>query len=357
VSGEMFVRYIKGFDLVTNGTTTVTSSAGGFVTQRVNESHDSPYLATGDLFKIYGGVNDGEYLVTTVSNDTDIILDTALSIEQDQKFAVYRKIQNPIYTGSVALTITSLTVTLPSGNLSAGVAVGDYIFFFGPQVSLPYRIVSISGNIITLNAPIKEPSAPYDFKVYRDALLTNTVLQTSLPSFIATLVNGTPWVDLNTNDSELTPKKGDKLLVDTYPPFEIFDVDISLRRVYVSPTPTINDVQPAYINRDSKPLGFPLELNTTSDSLKLIISSNTSLVTTLAGSDVLIFNAGTNLYTWNILPGDFFHAVNGPDAAIDYGYGPGLIPIVEIPTALTAKITRPSSINQNNVTYELVRLV
>lgn len=357
VSGEMFIRYIKGFDLVTNGTTTVVSSAGGFINQRVNELHDSPYILSGDLFKIYGGVNDGEYSVTSVSTDTDVILDAPLSISQDQKFAVYRKIQNPIYTGSVILSITSLTVTLPSGNLSAGVAVGDYIFFFGGQVSAPYRIVSISGNIVTLNAPIKEPTAPYDFKVYRDSLLTNTVLQTTLPSFIATLANGNPWVDLNTNDSELTPKKGDKLLVDTYPPFEIFDTDATLRRVYVSPTPTINDIQPAYINRDSKPTGFPLELNTTSDSLKLIISSNTSLVTTIAGSHILLFNAGTNLYTWNILPGDFFHALNGPDASTDYGYGPGLIPIVEIPTALTAKITRPSLINQNNVTYELVRIV
>ena len=356
VSGEMYSRYIKGFDLVSNGSTTINSADGGFITQRINELHDSPFIAAGDLVKIYGGVNDGEYHVVSVTNDTDIVIDTALPTAQSQKFSIYKQIKNPIYTGQTTIMTGSSTLTLPSGNLSAGVSVGDMIFFYGPFVGGVYRIVDVTGTSIALEKNITDPSGLYDFKVFRDGLLTNFLLQDTLPPFTATLSAGNHWITLSGGNQVLTPSKGDILYVDTYPPFEIFDVDINTQRVYVVPTPVVNDSQVAYLERTSKPLGFPLELNTTSDKVELLISPITSLVTTITGNDVVTFSVGTNLYTWNILPGDFFKAVNGPDFSIDYGYGAGYTPISEVISSTSLRLTRPPTANQNNVTYSIARI-
>ena len=355
VSGEMYSRYIKGFDLVSNGSTTVTSIGGGFVTQRVNELHDSPFISAGDLVKIYGGVNDGEYRVVSVIDDTTLVLDTALPTAQDQRFSIYKQIENPIYTGSATVTGGSNNITVPSGNLSAGVTVGDYIYFYGTLVSTPYRIVAINNIVLTVDKVVTEPSNTYTFKIFRDSLLTNFLLQESLPTFVCSLLSGDPWIVLNTGDEYLIPKKGDVLYVTSYPPFEIMDVDINNRKVYAIPAPTMNDTQDGYIERLEKPLGFPIELHTTTDSAELTISPTTSTVTTISGNDVITFSFGTNLYDWNILPGDFFKAINGFDATVDYGYGAGYVPIVEVSSSTSLKLTRPTVATQNNVTYKLAR--
>jgi hypothetical protein len=351
----MYSRYIKGVDLVSNNSTTVSSVGGGFITQRINELHDSPFIFEGDLLKIYGGVNDGEYKVVSVTNDTDIVLDAPTSIAQNQRFSIYKQVKNPVYTGQVTITAGSSNITVPSGNVSAGISVGDFLYFYGTIVSNVYKIVDITNNILTVDKIITEPSNTYNFKIFRDSLLTNFLLQDSLPVFVCSMLSGDPWVVLNTGDEYLIPKKGDVLYVETYPPFEIMDVNINARKVYVIPVPVVNDTKDGYIERLEKPLGFPIELHTTTDKIELSISPTTSTVTTVSGNDVVIFSFGTNLYDWNILPGDFFKAINGFDAAIDYGYGLGYTPIAEVISSTSLRLTRPPTMNQNNVTYEIVR--
>ena len=356
VSGEMYSRYIKGADLNSTGVVSVTSAAGGFINARMNESHDTPFIRAGDLVTIYNGINAGDYLVTAVNSDTSLNLDSATLTAQNQKFSVYRKIKNPIFTGSATFNIATTTVTVPSGDLSAGVAVGDKIFFYMASPSRIYTISAISGTTITVSSPFIEASGTYSFVIFRDGVLTNTLLQTTSTPFSANLVAGNPWISLLNNLNEMTPQKGDILNVDSYPPFDIYDWDEINRAVYVIPTPTANDTQNAGINRPYKPSGFPSDLQTTSDAIKLLISPDTSLCTTGAGTRIVTFSVGTDLGVWNIKPGDFFKATIGPDSTIDVGYGLGVYPIAEVNSIVQITLTRQLISTQNNVDYQLIRL-
>lgn len=361
VGGELYLRYIKGFDLITTGNSTATSSAGGFVNQRINELHDSPFILSDDLLIIYSGVNKGEYPIQTVNSDVSISVSSVLSSAQNQKFSIYRRLKNPIFTGNATFTNGSPNVTLPSGNLSSGLAVGDYIFFYGPFVSRNYRINSVSGTSIVLDNSIVELSANYDFVCYRDGLLTTTLLQTTDFPFNGMFTSGNSLVPISGPFEEMLVKKGDVLVRNDGATFDIYDFNEATQNVYIIPPAPDNTVLPLRIERRYKANSFPIDVDllTTSDEVKLIINT-TDLMTqysvTTASSDVVDFSMAIDLSIWNILPGDFYKILTGPDSSIDIGYGPGVYVIAIINSITQLTLTRPLTSTQNMADFNLIRV-
>jgi hypothetical protein len=359
IDGKIYCRYIKGKDLTLNGNTAISNS-GGFINPRVNEYHDTPYILPGDYLVIYNGVNQGTYTVNSVISDTTIdVPGTPFSIENELTFAIYREIKNPIWNSSASITQGNNVFTVSTGLLSAGVAVGDLIFFYQTTRTKIYRIIDLTTTTITLDRNFEEMTSFYDFVIYRSGLLTKYLLSDDSYIFTGTLTNGNPWINVALSPEKSIIKKGDTLYNDKYSPFEILDYDETFPGVYVTPTPTVTDAVQAKIFRNSAPEGFPSDITLIDlqDVPSIDIVPNTSTSTTVAGSDIVTFSLGTDLSVWKTMPGDFFIVTAGPDSLVDIGYGLGVYVIAEVQTIAQIKLTRPLSANINILNYKIRRTV
>lgn len=356
MDGRIFTRYIKGYDLSTS--LTAVSQAGGFVTARTREFHDSPYILPGDRLIIYGGINNGSYEITSVVDDKTLITTGTFEVLAQQTFSIYREVKNPIWTGTCNCTNGNNTIAVPAGNLSAGVAVGDMIFFYGAIRTKTYRINAVNGNILGIDGIFIEPTGSYSFVVYREDLLTTFLLSdaTTFP-FIMNFTNGNPWAFCTTSIAKYIPKKGDTLVENDGPVFDILDFDETTKSVYLNPTPTMSYVQNCQLQRTYVPTGFSVDINTIceQDGVSLEIFPTTSTAVCISGNAVVTFSMGTNLSRWNILPGDFFKLYTGVDAGVDIGYGSGAFVIAEV-TATQVTLTRPLIQTQNMATYSFLRI-
>jgi hypothetical protein len=359
LDGKIFCRYIKGHDL-TVSSATATSNSGGFINPRINEDHDTPFLLPEDLLIIYNGANQGTYTVNSVVSDTQIdVVGTPFSSESNLTFSVYRQIKNSIWNSSASVTQGNSSFTISSGALSAGVAVGDLIFFYQTKKTKNYRIVGITASSITLDRNFEEMTSIYDFVVVRAGLLTKFLLSDeNTYIFTGTLTNGSPWIKVDNTPEKTLTRKGDTFYNDKYPPFEILDYDETVPAIYALPTPTVTDAVQGKVFRNSAPEGFPIDhtLIDLQDVPSMEIVPSTSTATTIAGNDVVTFSVGTNLAAWNILPGDFFIAKAGPDSLIDIGYGPGVYVVAESQST-QIKLTRPLAATINMLVYNFKRTV
>ena len=356
MDGRMFTRYIKGFDLVTSVSTGI-SQAGGFVTQRINELHDSPYVLAGDRLVIYNGTNNGIYDVTSVTDDQTIVTTGIFDAASNQTFSLYREVKNPITTGSCSITNGNTTVTLPAGDLSTGIAVGDSIFFYSTTRSRIYRIVQIVGTTITLETPIIEATATRNFVIYREGLLTTYLLSDSVTyPFTINFFMGNPWADVTNSYSKLIVKKGDTLQTLAGTNYEIVDFNETANAVYLNPTPGFTGADDCQIVRNYIPTGFSVDINTIciQDVVELELLPSVSTAVCISGNAIVTFSGGTNLSDWNVLPGDFFKLYTGTDSGIDIGYGLGVYVIAEC-TATQVTLTRPLLQTQNTATYSIIR--
>lgn len=356
MDGRMFTRLIKGKDLNTNGTS-VSSPSGGFITARANEFHDTPFITVGDRLVIYTGPNNGYYDILSVVDDQTVTVASNLDVVQGQTFAIYHEIKNPIFTGSTLVSVGSTAVTLPSGNFTAGLAVGDSIFFYTTNRSRIYRIEQINGAVVTINEPFTLPTATYSFVAFREKLLTKYLLSdASTYPFTVSFTTGNPWAVVTGNIQLLIAKKQDVLIPGFYPTFEILDFDETLNAIYLSPTPGFTDSDLCQINRPFYSTTFPIDADaiSTSDEVEAEIVPVMSTAVCTSGSATVTFSGGTNLATWNILPGDFFKLYTGVDSTIDIGYGNGVFVIAEC-TASQIILTRPLIATQNTATYTFKR--
>lgn len=359
IDGKIYCRYIKGKDLIVSSNT-ATSNAGGFINPRANEAHDTPYLLPNDYLIIYNGINQGTYLINSILSDTSLdVPGIPFSSEDQLTFAIYREIKNPIWTSSASITQGIDTFTVSSGLLSAGVAVGDSIFFYQTNRTKIYRIVGLTATTMTLDRNFEEMTSFYDFVIYRSGLLSKYLLSDDSYIFTGTLTNGNPWVNVAFAPEKTLTKKGDVMYNDKYPPFEILDYDETFPGIYVTPTPSVTDAVQAKIFRNSAPEGFPSDITLIDlqDVPTIEILPNTSTATTIAGNDVVTFSIGTDLSLWKIKPGDFFVVKAGPDSTVNIGYGLGIYVIVEVQTVTQIKLTRPLTANINILTYGIRRTV
>ncbi len=351
--GDMYTRYIWGEDLqTTQGTTTVVSPLGGFVTTRANESHDTPYILVGDLLVINNNLNKGSYLIQNVINNTSVSLDTTATFEtlNDQTFAIYRKIQNPIFKGNVTVTGGLSTITLTAGPLSAGVAVGDILIFYDNTFcSKKYTLATT--NPLAVNKNISEISGTYSCSIFRPGLITNPIVPTIPMHTFA----GNPVVlfdPINIDRLGLI-EIGDTIHTSNSI-YEVFDFDETARTAYVTPTPISNGLEDVYITRDIVPsskLATDISDLFILDPLNLVLKDLTYTAAVISGSPNVTLASGSDSPIFlNIKPGDLFKLFTGADASIDLGYGEGCIPIAEV-TSTSLTLTRNVIATQNTATY------
>jgi hypothetical protein len=264
-----------------------------------------------------------------------------------------------VFTGSTLVNLNATTITLPSGNLTAGLAVGDSIFFYTTTRSRIYRVEQVNGTVITINLPFNLPTATYSFCAFREKLLTKNLLSDGLTyPFSVSFVSGNPWAVMIGNIAELIAKKQDVLIPGFYPTFDILDFDETINAIYLSPTPSFTDTDLCQVVRPFYSTTFPIDVDaiSTSDEVEAEIVPVMSTAVCTSGSSTVTFSGGTNLATWNILPGDFFKLYTGTDANVDIGYGNGVFVVAEC-TASQIILTRPLIMTQNTATYTFKRTV
>lgn len=370
VDNDILSRRLKGNDLVTTFNSFMFSTAsGGLESARTsspyNERHDSPYLYIGGgqvFLRIYGGPNDGIYSVGSILSDVSgqIGINT-LTTATAQKFSIYKKLDREIFKGECIVAQNTPIILINSGLLSAGVSPGDKILFFdSTDISRIYRINTVNLTQVEVDSQIIEISGPYEFVIFREKLQPKSLLsQYGEEPFLIKMTNGDPLIEVSVaNLARLNIQKGDTIYPNGYPPFEILDWNNITKKAYVTPTPTTTTIVAGKIWRNKYYDTIPTDLDYVSltDILKISILPNT-LATTISGNYNVSFSAGTDLITWGIVPGDFYRALAGPDSAIDYGYGVGMIPIAEVVALNQLKLTRPLTATQNLTTYEIIRIV
>ena len=227
----------RGRDLVTTGGAsghmTVTSARGGFVdpmTAAVNsyfpavqtrgdgmvKAADEIARFPGDILRILTGPNTGVYEVTTVVNDTTLIVQQfgasyfastgvegpdpdEASAAVDQEFTVQRFNGPLIAYGTGAVTDGSSSLIATDGNfLTNNVAVGDVIVVVISGVSTEHMVLDVVratvGTQDSVELVLDEEFLADDdveYYVYREALLQNPIFST-----LAAVLDGTATISI-----------------------------------------------------------------------------------------------------------------------------------------------------------------
>ncbi len=356
VDGTMYCRYIYGYDLATNqANKNLISAGGGFVTARANEFHDSPFIQPGDLVVITQSLNAGKYPVLTVANDTTITVDTTITFKtlQDQRFAIFRPISNPIYKGKVDIVpaLPDITLSGGTGPFSAGIAPGDMLYFFDPlagTISRQYYITQFDATTKQIAPPPVENPGNYDVRIIRPALTTKFLgaAETDTPYKITTSI-ANPLITFSSGfglDKLPQIKIDDVIYAEGHPPYTILDFNEVTLEAFVHPIPAVDDaLRNAKVWRPWLP-NTSFSVNTV-DRLKnelvyLELRCTTHPCETFAPPSRQV-NVFENLLTLGIKPGDFIKFNNLPNSNIDMGYGLGIVPIADVTGITTLQTTRP----------------
>lgn len=361
VEGEMFARYARGTDLQTTfGSAVVESAAGGFTTPGTGQSFDSPFLRTGDVLVIEEGNNEGTYPIASITSDTQITLGTtAWESLTDQRFSVYRPIKNPLFA-QLAVTVTNglSTVSTGTGLLSAGVAVGDTLTFYGGGIdgSIRYTIVEVDPATpeVTVTPPIQEASGSYTANVWRERLVPKYFLNEEADTpFEAAFSSGNNAVNFNTAASDedqlyfLQP--GDQIVFGALA-FNVLDFDPEISTAYVHPAPGFTDAAAAVkLVRPHRPTTvISTDLSDRMPGEELLLDlllpvGGQDLTTTAASQDVST-DSGEDFDALGVDPGDYLVVLEGADSTRNIGYGDGVFPIEQVVGTTTLRLTRPLTV-------------
>lgn len=358
--GVMYTRYMIGTDLVTTqGSNSISSASGGFITAPAGQSYDSPFARTGDLIIIVGGSNAGRYDVLTVDSDVAVTVVNGGTFETltGQTFRLFRPVNNRIFQGMFVVAVGNPVVSAPVGMFSAGVAVGDIFTFHGGVLdgSQRYPIIRVDSVLQELEvtpAPI-EASGRYTGNIRRSGLEERYFgeLSTAQPhsagwtsgSNSVVFVSGSSDLDLL---SFLRP--GDELEADSLPDVQhlVLDFDPVTLTAFVLPAPSFTAAaDPTRASRPDRP-SVPISMDHLDqiprDSLLLeqrLPSGTQDLVTTAALKDVTTVSL-EDFAALGILPGDFLVILEGGDSNRDIGYGNGVFPIQELVSSTVLRLTR-----------------
>lgn len=357
LDGVVYTRILSGTDLVTTqGSTTVTSAAGGFFDARgaLIEEWNSNLVRVRDLFVINSGNNAGDYEVGAITTDTQIGLASFTGDFETltgQEFTIYRPLTNPIWNGPVSVTNGDPVILLNGSSGVDWVAVGDIVVFSSeppPVASRQYTVVSLSATtreIEVLPEPV-ETTGTYTAWIIRESLLIGGVVtppNSSGESFYADLNTGDGFVQfadagahVNSCNNLSLLRKGDIITIDGLPHYVLRFYPEDLR-AYVTPnisvTDTDHEVQVTLRpERPTTPISTNFLDRLPSDYLQLdLLSSPTTgddASTTAASATVdLTVETFSNL---GAVPGDYLLILEGPDSLIDVGDGPGVFMIAEI---------------------------
>lgn len=361
VDGLFYTRFLSGSDLVTTkDSTTVSSSAGHFLTAGTDMKWDAPLIRPGDLLRILSGPNAEDYTVSSVIDDNHIVLDlTGRNVEDQtlQAFNIYRPIQNPIWVGKVLVTHNTATVTVKEldatngGVGAAGVQVGDVLVFadltvINSVVSQRYNIIDVHVDPINpslkLDTVVGEVNGTYTAWVVRKGLVAQGHIVpygSAGENFYADLVSTADNVVFNDTVSHhnswlnlamLMP--GDEIIVDSVP-YQVLWFKPSTRQALVTPPllTTATDKQVTVVLRPGRattPVSVDFLDRFPSDSLQLdnVASATTGdkASTTATSKDVTLTVETPSNYA---RPGDYLILLEGADSSIDIGFGAGIYPI------------------------------
>lgn len=376
IEGNYYVRYLTGSDLVTTqGSSSVSSAAGGFVTARpsLEETHDEPFLRPGDLCVILEGSNSGRYEVTAVTDDGNLVIsnDGEFETAADQSFSVYRPLRNPFWVGTATITTGSPVVPVheaggdPGALLSAGVAVGDRLVFYKDtgggivQSRTVYTVIevvpsSVSPYIRIYPSPT-EPADQYTAWIVREGLMQKDLVTAygsspPDPRFAVNMSLASPIVTFgtNTDDGWLNAcllRRGD-ILDYNGSTHMIIAVDPSQNRIWISP-PAIATVVDGMVNISRPSCGeSPITIDILdripdeSLELGLLLSSSVAMdrLLTWNGSQDVETSLALDFNDLGVVPGDDLLILEGPDSTRDVGYGAGVFPILSLPVSTQIRL-------------------
>lgn len=360
IEGVMYARYLRGTDLVTTqGSNQISSAAGGFVNPQALQSHDAPFIRTGDLVIIQEGSNSGSYDVSTVDTDLAVTVINAGTFETAtaQRFDVFRPVRNRIFQGTFGVTQSSSTITAPAGMFSANVAVGDvFTFPVGVSaVSRKYLITAVDPDVpdIEVTPAVVEATNSYTANIRRAGLEEKyfghgATDQPHSAGWVAAS-NAVVFVGASSDlDTLAFMEPGDSLEADSRPGvlYTVVDFDEATLTAYVLPVPDFTAAaDPTRMSRETRTIApIPADLldQNPNDSLVLeqrLPGGGQDLVTTAASTDVTTVSL-EDFDALGYLPGDFLVIFAGADSTIDIGYGAGVFPIQEIVTLTTIRLTR-----------------
>jgi hypothetical protein len=355
--GLMYSWYYSGDDLVTPqnavSPASVTSATGGLIDAIIGsgQSHDTPFIIAGDLLRIMEGVNKGDYLVSSVVSDTELLLDTLVDgvprifqTKDNQPFRIFRPIKNPIFSGSMVVTQNSDTVDVTTADMaglfSAGVAADDILVFYLASspvsgVSRIYRIADIDLALkqLILTVPAKEATGLYTGYVIREALLTRYPLHApaDVPQ-TGNFSNALRRVDLSSagDRAQLALlRPGDQLI-----PLTSFDEGSrvytvlhwkpSIYAAFVHPIPDFTSTESLKIIRPSQQLSV-ITADTfdraPQEFLNLVFKRRTTAANltgtdllTASGSNLVSTDSDRDFFADGVASGDVLTIASGPDA-------------------------------------------
>lgn len=387
LDGTFYSRYHSGSDLTTTkDSDLVQSDAGGFQVARTafHESWDLPLLLEGDMLEILSGSNAGMYQVAEVVSDTIIQLSLGSQVFEtatSQPYRVFRPLRNPIWEGSVAVTNGSQTVSIATTGIgSAGVSVGDTLVFanlsaLNSTVSQKYTVISVSPSSVTPTIEVlptpTESTGFYSAWIIREGLMTSGEIEpvgSSGEVFYANASSAGDYFTFVDSGSHLNSwlnlallQPGSTIIVDNIT-YTVIRFEPGLRRAAVIPPLLTNysDKQVAINLRPSRsttPVSVDFLDRIPSDHLQLEIvlsTSSTDLLQTFNGSPtVTTVNGGIALIT---KIGDYLNILEGPDSTRDVGHGPGIFPIIGIPSDDELRLTDQSTVT-GSFRYGIIRKI
>ncbi len=380
--GLMYQRLIANDDLQTSSVSSVvTSPSGGFINPRplFSESHDSPFVRVGDVLVIPGGSNAGQWGIIDVPSDDSVQLELLGAVFEDiapdpdplvaprQAFTIYRPIQNPIWYGDADVTQNDDTVGIPSGGLfSAGITVGDILVFqtsdttwsrqyiiteadaAGPGLKLLTAVLEATGTYPA--AVVREPLTKQFFGVGESAPFpaagtqANVTSGSSLISFNA-VAAGLILAQVNPGD----------VVSDGARNFTVLRNEPSASGLRVSPTPNFTDanltVSISRPTRGNSTITVDILDRLPSDYLQLDLALSTSNTTdklvTTNGSNQVNTQLSINLTDLGLRVGDFIVILEGADASVDDGHGPGVFMVFSFVSNTQARLSRNMSSSGN----------
>lgn len=340
-----------GFDLVSvDGSSTLSSAAGGFLNPKSNEDFEGPLCEAGDFLIVLSGSNQGVYSISAVPSDTQVTvsgLPFGFEDETDLRFAIVRRVPDFLAAGTSSVTSGNATVTMDgSPHLrTKGVAPGDWLIIDDGTMSYRHIITSVkesspgSGvwNRVDVAPAPSFTDATTQYSIYRPSLLTPG-------SFEVTSI-GTPELQPASLELFSLVDAGDELITDL--PSQQRVTVLAPKSLYVTPTLPAGSyiVTIARKNRPNMAIGWDhIEKFGPIDEVEAVLISQdfAEYATFVSGSAVVAM--AVDPLGIGTLPGDLFVVMSGVNSIVDVGYGPGVYPIVEVST-LSLTLATPMSTN------------
>lgn len=337
-----------GKDLITetvDGTRHIRVAAGGFLNPRALESFEGPLIVPGDKLLIRSGHNIGLYEIETVSDTELTLVDDPVLYNGEQQYAVLRLVTPMFASGANATTTAgSRVISLPGGQLRTRfVMPGDLLFVDVNGTPTKHEITRVLSSTegvwdqVEVRVAASTSVAGVAWRIYRPWLMTELgeIFPVSFNSGNTLSTTNPVLKKLADIGDELVIQREDKVRLTILDP----------ERLYVTPAPPLGSYSVKLVKNGfsgSTPV-FDVLRNSPLDVPTVALRRNTSKAPdayTTNGSPVVSFGTLPNPAHSGVLPGDMLVLLDGGNASVDVGYGPGVFPIAQVSSS-NVRLTLP----------------